>query len=180
MAEVVNYKVTFTLEAQVWWHTSQFRICSGWSGTYTGSFFCKYFTCQYYHSTSLLCTFICCWYSRPFRGCSTKGLSLIPTPRSVILILDFVVGCCAIDLTQMLTHHSPVLRARTCILLQLLSRYSCRALQLNWTQRLQEDLESLMHDSNKMVQVVSIRIVRVWNSGLSVTLCIPVFISLMD
>jgi len=80
----------------------------------------------------------------------------------------------------MLTHHSPVLRARTCILLQLLSRYSCRALQLNWTQRLQEDLESLMHDSNKMVQVVSIRIVRVWNSGLSVTLCIPVFISLMD
>jgi len=115
-----------------------------------------------------------------------KGLSLIPTPslvptpRSVILILDFVVGCCAIDLTQMLTHHSPVLRARTCILLQLLSRYSCRALHLNWTQRLQEDLESLIHDSNKMVQVVSIRIIHVWNSGLSVTLCIPVCISLMD
>lgn len=37
-----------------------------------------------------------------------------------------------------------------------------------------------MHDSNKMVQVVSIRIVHVWNSGLSVTLSIPVFISLMD
>jgi hypothetical protein len=135
---------------------------------------------SFYYSTSCLYIFICCWYSRPFRGCSMKGLSLIPTPRSVILILDFVVGCCAIDLTQMLTHHSPVLRARTCILLQLLSRYSCRALQLNWTQRLQEDLESLMHDSNKMVQVVSIRIVHVWNSGLSVTLCIPVFISLMD
>jgi len=45
MAEVVNYKVIFTLEAQVWWHTSQFKICSGWSGTYTSSFFCKYFTC---------------------------------------------------------------------------------------------------------------------------------------
>lgn len=29
MAEVVNYKAIFTLEAQVWWHTSQFRICSG-------------------------------------------------------------------------------------------------------------------------------------------------------
>ena len=113
-------------------------------------------------------------------GCSTKGLSPILTPRSLILILDFVVGCCAIDLTQMLTHHSPVLRARTCILLQLLSRYSCRALQLNWTQRLQEDLESLMHDSNKMVQVVSIRIVHAWNSGFPVTLCIPVFISFMD
>jgi hypothetical protein len=131
-------------------------------------------------STSLLYTFICGWYSRPIRGCSMKGLSFILTPRNVLMILDFVVGCCAIDLTQMLTHHSPVLRARTCILLQLLSRYSCRALQLNWTQRLQEDLESLMHDSNKMVQVVSVRIVHVLNSGLYVMLCIPVFISLID
>lgn len=93
---------------------------------------------------------------------------------------DFVSGCSAIDLTRMLTHHSPVLRARTCILLQLLSRYSCRALQLNWTQRLQEDLESLIHDSNKMVEAVSIRTVHVSDSGLSVTLSIPVFIYIMD
>ncbi|XP_021914869.1 serine/threonine-protein kinase fused isoform X2 [Zootermopsis nevadensis] len=74
--------------------------------------------------------------------------------EQIVLGMD-TKGYYGIDLTQMLTHHSPVLRARSCTLLQLLGRYSCRALQLNWNQRLQEDLENLMHDSSKMVEVAA-------------------------
>nr|CAD7194869.1 unnamed protein product [Timema douglasi] len=56
-----------------------------------------------------------------------------------------------VDLYRMLTHHSPVLRARTCTLMRLLSRYSCRALQEKWDRRLRENLELLVYDSSPMV-----------------------------
>ncbi|CAG2056871.1 unnamed protein product [Timema podura] len=61
------------------------------------------------------------------------------------------IGGQYVDLYRMLTHHSPVLRARTCILMRLLSRYSCRALQEKWDRRLRENLELLVYDSSPMV-----------------------------
>nr|CAD7443216.1 unnamed protein product [Timema bartmani] len=77
-------------------------------------------------------------------------------PENASLVEQIVLGTSAtggqyVDLYRMLTHHSPVLRARTCILMRLLSRYSCRALQEKWDRRLRENLELLVYDSSPMV-----------------------------
>ncbi|XP_069684130.1 serine/threonine-protein kinase fused isoform X2 [Periplaneta americana] len=82
-------------------------------------------------------------------------LRVLPENASLVEQIVFgtrVEGSSTIDLLRMLTHHNPVLRARSSTLLQLLGRYSCRALQLNWSNGLKEELENLMHDSNKMVK----------------------------
>nr|CAD7570829.1 unnamed protein product [Timema californicum] len=77
-------------------------------------------------------------------------------PENASLVEQIVLGTSAtggqyVDLYRMLTHHSPVLRARTCTLMRLLSRYSCRALQEKWDRRLRENLELLVYDSSPMV-----------------------------
>ncbi|XP_071450812.1 serine/threonine-protein kinase fused [Hetaerina americana] len=52
-----------------------------------------------------------------------------------------------IELSRFLCHRNPVLRLRCCVLLHLLARFSCHALQTAWSTRLNSDIEALTCDS---------------------------------
>ncbi|XP_046478154.1 serine/threonine-protein kinase fused isoform X1 [Neodiprion pinetum] len=56
------------------------------------------------------------------------------------------------QLSKLLTHRQSVLRARSCTLVRLLGRFSCRALQQAWGRPLRNLLESLTLDNEEVVR----------------------------
>lgn len=56
---------------------------------------------------------------------------------------------------KLLTHRKIVLRTRTCMLIRLLGRFCCRALQQIWGKQLRSLLEALTNDDDENVKNVS-------------------------
>uniref|UniRef100_A0A8D8EUV9 non-specific serine/threonine protein kinase n=2 Tax=Culex pipiens TaxID=7175 RepID=A0A8D8EUV9_CULPI len=67
-------------------------------------------------------------------------------------IIEQVVFHDNVDLIQMLKHGDSILRHRTCMLLRILARFSCLALQKHWNNEIKESLESLLEDRNMEVK----------------------------
>ncbi|XP_019545610.2 serine/threonine-protein kinase fused [Aedes albopictus] len=53
-----------------------------------------------------------------------------------------------VNLIQMLRHGDSILRHRTCMLLRILARFSCLALQKHWNNEIKESLEYLLDDQD--------------------------------
>ncbi|XP_046390467.1 serine/threonine-protein kinase fused [Ischnura elegans] len=61
-----------------------------------------------------------------------------------------------IELSRFLRHRNPILRLRCCVLLHLLARFSCHALQAAWSTRLNSDIEALTCDSVEHVRKAAV------------------------
>lgn len=59
------------------------------------------------------------------------------------------------QLSKLLNHRQAVLRARTCIMIRLLGRFCCRALQQVWDKSLKNLIEGLIEDEDEQVRHVS-------------------------
>ncbi|XP_017890354.1 serine/threonine-protein kinase fused [Ceratina calcarata] len=59
------------------------------------------------------------------------------------------------QLGKLLTHRQPMLRARTCNLIRLLGRFSCRALQQIWCKSLKTFIEGLTNDDDQAVKLIA-------------------------
>jgi len=59
------------------------------------------------------------------------------------------------QLGKLLNHRQAVLRARTCIMIRLLGKFCCRALQQVWDESLKNIMERLSNDENETVRDVS-------------------------
>uniref|UniRef100_A0A182PDH4 non-specific serine/threonine protein kinase n=1 Tax=Anopheles epiroticus TaxID=199890 RepID=A0A182PDH4_9DIPT len=69
-------------------------------------------------------------------------------------IIEQIVFHENVNLMTLLKHDNPVLRLRTCMLLRILARFSCLALQKRWTNDIQYYLEELILDENLDVKKV--------------------------
>ncbi|EZA54125.1 hypothetical protein DMN91_001117 [Ooceraea biroi] len=56
------------------------------------------------------------------------------------------------QLNRLLNHRQAVLRARTCIMIRLLARFCCRALQQVWNRSLRNVIEGLTEDEDELVR----------------------------
>ncbi|XP_051157218.1 serine/threonine-protein kinase fused [Leptopilina boulardi] len=63
------------------------------------------------------------------------------------------------QLKKLLSHHQPVLRLRTCILIKHLGKFCCRDLQHIWEKSLRSSLETLTVDKDSSVKDVAIDVV---------------------
>lgn len=61
-----------------------------------------------------------------------------------------------INLLQFLGHSNRLLRLRTCMLVRILGRFSCSALQTKWTAELWVALEALLTDTDEQIKKVCI------------------------
>lgn len=59
------------------------------------------------------------------------------------------------DLLVFLRHSNKLLKYRTCMLLRLLGRFSCYALQTKWTMETREAVEALLTDPDEQTRKVS-------------------------
>lgn len=64
-----------------------------------------------------------------------------------------------VNIVSLLRHSDCLLRSRMCMLLRLIGRFSCRALQINWSTTIRETMEALVCDSSSTVRNVSIIII---------------------
>ncbi|XP_049277580.1 serine/threonine-protein kinase fused [Anopheles funestus] len=67
-------------------------------------------------------------------------------------IIEQIVFHENVNLSSLLKHNNPFLRLRTCMLLRILARFSCLALQKRWTNEIKVHLEELMMDDNQDVK----------------------------
>ncbi|XP_055524354.1 serine/threonine-protein kinase fused [Wyeomyia smithii] len=67
-------------------------------------------------------------------------------------IIEHIVFHENVSLLHLLNHRDSVLRHRTCMLLRILARFSCLALQKHWTKDIKESLEILLEDQNQQVK----------------------------
>uniref|UniRef100_A0A182VPZ8 non-specific serine/threonine protein kinase n=1 Tax=Anopheles minimus TaxID=112268 RepID=A0A182VPZ8_9DIPT len=67
-------------------------------------------------------------------------------------IIEQIVFHENVNLTSLLKHDNTFLRLRTCMLLRILARFSCLALQKHWTNEIKEHLEELLFDDNQEVK----------------------------
>ncbi|XP_055632962.1 serine/threonine-protein kinase fused [Toxorhynchites rutilus septentrionalis] len=68
-------------------------------------------------------------------------------------IIEQIVFHEDVNLIEMLRHRNSVLRHRTCMLLRILARFSCLALQKHWNNEIKSSLESLLEDQNGDVKL---------------------------
>lgn len=59
------------------------------------------------------------------------------------------------NLLVFLRHPNKLLKYRTCMLLRLLGRFSCYALQTKWTMEMREAVEALLTDPDEQTRKVS-------------------------
>lgn len=59
------------------------------------------------------------------------------------------------DLLIFLRHPNKLLKYRQCMLIRLLGRFSCYALQKKWTMEMREAMESLLTDPDEQTHKVS-------------------------
>ncbi|XP_053693653.1 serine/threonine-protein kinase fused [Sabethes cyaneus] len=67
-------------------------------------------------------------------------------------IIEQIVFHEKVSLLHLLNHRDSILRHRTCMLLRILARFSCLALQKHWTKEIKESLELLLEDHNQQVK----------------------------
>ncbi|XP_052903061.1 serine/threonine-protein kinase fused [Anopheles moucheti] len=67
-------------------------------------------------------------------------------------IIEQIVFHENVNLTLLLKHENAFLRLRTCMLLRILARFSCLAIQKRWTNEIKEQLEELLLDVNQDVK----------------------------
>ncbi|XP_058811585.1 serine/threonine-protein kinase fused isoform X2 [Topomyia yanbarensis] len=67
-------------------------------------------------------------------------------------IIEQIVFHENVSLLHMLNHEDAILRHRTCMLLRILARFSCLALQKHWTNEIKESVESLLEDQTVEVK----------------------------
>lgn len=98
-----------------------------------------------YFLSFLLCfvSFCCCFVTRMSVSCYIEKIFFSQKGNSVE------------QLGKLLTHRQAILRMRTCHLIRLLGRFSCRALQQIWCKSLKSLVENLIMDNDQAVRLVS-------------------------
>jgi len=103
-----------------------------------------------------------------FLSCDSDDTSIIQLTNSVLSLLscairelpenaeliEKIIFDKRINLILLMKHNDSLQRTRICMLLRLLGRFSCYALQNNWTNEIRDTLEALVYDSNEDVRIV--------------------------
>ncbi|XP_012521501.1 serine/threonine-protein kinase fused isoform X2 [Monomorium pharaonis] len=69
-----------------------------------------------------------------------------------VVLRTKTAGASVEQLNKLLSHRQTILRARTCIMIRLLGRFCCRALQQVWNKSLRDLVEGLIEDEDEYVR----------------------------